>query len=79
VSIDELWPEVDELDEANSRDTSMAMAQNLRRDQAPHSHSSCHEMGLTGADSLPKARRVLSSLYVPPREPGRGSTKNKAA
>jgi hypothetical protein len=55
VSIGELWSEIDELDEEKPRATSMALAQNHRRDKAPRSHSSCHEMGQTGADSLPKA------------------------
>jgi hypothetical protein len=78
VSTGELWPEIDQLDEVSPGDTSMTVAQNHGGDQALHSYLSCCEMGQMGANNFPKTRRVSSLLYVPPREPGGGSVKNKA-
>jgi hypothetical protein len=45
VSIGELWPKIDQLDETSLGDTSMTVAQNHGGDQASCSYSSCRTMG----------------------------------
>jgi hypothetical protein len=45
VSIGELWPEIDQLDEVSPGDTYMTTAQHHGGDQALHSYLSCCKMG----------------------------------
>jgi hypothetical protein len=84
VSVEELWPQIYLLDEANLEGTSAVLTQDSLGDQASHSCTDPQRSRRIGEGSLCVNRRAPidgapGSSSTPPRRCGGGSVKNKAA
>jgi hypothetical protein len=79
VSIGELWPDIDKLDEINSGGASVKSIPG----NVPHNQSSLPSVVRTNENVRLAAKRVMvddvpGPSTAPPRGRGRGSAKNKA-
>jgi hypothetical protein len=83
ISIGDLWPSIDRLDEAGPEGPSAILGQNPRGDQGSHS---CTELqgskrmgeGSSCASRVASVGEVLGPSYALPTGYGTGSVKNKA-